>query len=153
MSWGAPKKLEDGSWYVPAETMKIIEMYEKGYPYLHIGMLLKLSKSSVTGRIDRLRKGGYPFTIKAEDRNSRPGPRKRVLDAPEAFKPGVLPVLEKEKDLEEKKLLITDLGPRQCRYSVTKHSPFYFCGGRTPKSGISWCVRHYRRVYGKDYAG
>ena len=150
MSYNLPQKLDDGTWYIPELTLKIIGFYEQGWPSSLIGERLGLTKGTVSGRIDRLKKMGYPFKIKPARYNSRPGPRKTVLTSKKSYKPGSLPKHIPDAIRARKKLLITDLKTGECKYPVSKTSPWYFCGRPTP-DGIPWCPSHYKTIYKKEY--
>jgi GcrA cell cycle regulator len=139
----------------------IIRMWEAGYTATQIGKELKTSRSSILGRIFRLRQAGYIISSRPSSiskRELKPKPEKsptlkkvrllRIISDRPRIKPGPKP-----KPKTEKKIIPSDpktifeLREWHCRYVISPDGAeeALFCG--SPKERGSYCAHHAALCY------
>jgi transposase len=141
---------KDGSWNLTEQHLTVIDLYEYGLDYATIAKRISNTKSAVASIINRLREQGYTFKrpIDTKSRKNSKGSRKWSLeDSPVRIIPNepIIGSLLVEDTKSDELITILTIKSNQCKFAITKKSPFYFCG-RPVYGKTSWCLKHFKRI-------
>ena len=136
------------------EVDRVRELYEKGLSYGEIGDRFGVSRSAISGLINRHRKRGWVFArgagapkLTAVRLNTPKKFKLPVIAAVEPAKPSSKVPLQPETQAEFRSVEFMDLQLGECRYPEGDFH-IVFCG-QPRRFGSPYCERHHSMCYRK----
>jgi hypothetical protein len=112
---------------------------DEGLSMSQIASLLEVSRGTVAGRVDRLRKSG----------DDRFKPRPSTLKIRPAPRPAAATTASAPAGPKRGPLLLWELQPGQCRFPVNdppRGGKFLFCAESVSQAGANYCASHAQLV-------
>lgn len=138
-------------WWTDKDTQEVIRLWNEGYSAGQIANKFEVTRSSVMGKVARLRKRGVQmrtfFPAQSKPVHRAKAQRKNGFGIYSKAKPPALsvkpyvPHLPAVEEACNKPFL--ELGCGDCRFPVSEH---HYCARQSP-DGSSYCEMHRRVVY------